>query len=400
MGSVATAIAFTRNKNQIAIGTSNGTVYVYDIRFSDGTGNNAAKKVYTKRVKTMRSHRGPIRHLLFSADDSRLVSSCEQSTILWTMDQIRQPDNVQAPQHAIEGLRLISSASYSPNGEFVVFEELDSKVIHLRDAKTKQVVRSIPLQHPGVVSLRFSPNSRWLAVGQSASRLVLIDLQKNEVATTFRQPAKRLEVTAIAFSNDSKRLVAGFGVLLTTNTTVPQRPVVWDLETGSQIATLDDVVNACSSLEFNKDGSVLFVANHAGQIFRYDPASWAMQERLGKAPFGVLDIAINHDASLLYAACSDGNARVMDVDQHQWIDQWAAHAGRVNGIALDMKENSVITAGEDTKVRIWNRRLKRQVMQFSINAPGTCFQPGEEPAASVRTPRPGAGRRGRYLDDT
>ncbi|MCK2241747.1 hypothetical protein MZC64_28265 [Crossiella sp. S99.2] len=120
------------------------------------------------------------------------------------------------------------------------------------------------------------------------------------------------------------------------------------------LAGQDDDVSAVA---LSADGLVLASggrereAADGGSVRVWDARTGALRHRLAGLARGVAAIGLSADGGVLAAGGVDGSVLVRALEK-SW--QWAAHSGRVNGIAVSPDGRRVVTAGVDGAVLLWS----------------------------------------------
>ena len=123
-----------------------------------------------------------------------------------------------------------------------------------------------------------SPDGRWVAVGSQAGIVVLYD-----AATLKRRTLLGMmhAVTSVAFSPDSRTLVAGGGGR--------EAVKLWHVETGQELLTLPGKGNLLEDVAFAEGGNTLLLGRfrQPGSWQMWRAPSWDEIERAEANPTGV-----------------------------------------------------------------------------------------------------------------
>jgi WD40 repeat protein len=137
----------------------------------------------------------------------------------------------------------VVALAFSPDGDLLATagEEGIVRVWHWR---SRELRHTLP-DNPGVMTMRFSPDARQLAVG-TREHTRLWSLADNALMRIVDTGPGGVE--ALAYSPDGRYLVNGGS---------PPEMSVWDPQTGALIARLPDVGRDRVSLAFSPDGDLL-----------------------------------------------------------------------------------------------------------------------------------------------
>ena len=125
-----------------------------------------------------------------------------------------------------------------------------------KPTRTRFTTANVQTDHYGCVL--FSPDGRWLAVGEAKPRIRLLDRATGK-ETSIPVPPPADGITALAFSPDSKLLAAGCGA-------GDNDVHVWDLAAGTEVR-LAGHSGWVAGLAFSPDGQTLASAS-ADQTLR------------------------------------------------------------------------------------------------------------------------------------
>lgn len=144
----------------------------------------------------------------------------------------------------------------------------------------------------------------------------------------------------VVFSFDSKTL--------TTVHSRSERPVVvWDVETGESIVTLEGV--SASAVALSPDGELLAT----GHQFWVELRDATSKEHIGYVTSSYpYSLAFNSNGSLLAAGCPR-TAEILNVASGQRMHS-PPHTDRVNSVAFSPTSALLATGSDDKTVRIWN----------------------------------------------
>lgn len=207
-------------------------------------------------------------------------------------------------------------------------------------------VRALVPSVRDVLALAFAPDGRRLAVagqdGKNPSPVRIIDIPGGEELANLGPHSDR--ALCVAFSPDGK-LVA-FGA---RDGTV----FVCDSDSGQVRHTWKVHKREVKAVAFSSNGQVLASGGQDGFISLFDLADGRERARLA-GPFGeVRCLAFSHDGSTL-ASSNGGAAKLWDVASGREKVSYRAHKNLLTGIAFTPDDGSLITAGLDKTVKIWD----------------------------------------------
>jgi WD40 repeat protein/predicted Ser/Thr protein kinase len=166
---------------------------------------------------------------------------------------------------------------------------------------TRFASTSIHADHYGCV--QFSPDGRWLAIGEARPQIQLRDRTSGEVKI-IQVPAPADGISALAFSPDSRRLAVGCGG-------GDNAIHVWDLATDTKVL-LSGHSGWITALAFSPDGQTLASTSTDQTVRLWDSARWAERQLLQGNVDEVWTLAWSRDGQNLVTGARDGSVRYWD----------------------------------------------------------------------------------------
>jgi WD40 repeat protein len=183
-----TAISFSPDGQLIASGSDDRTIKLWDAI----TGN---------LQKTPAGHSGPVTAIAFSPDGQQIASGSHDNTIkLW--DTIT--GNLQTTLAGHSG--PVTAIAFSPDGKQIASGSWDN-TIKLWDAITGNLQKTLAGHSESVIAIAFSPDGKQIASGSDDRTIKLWDARTGDLQKTLSGHSDR--VTAIAFSPDGQKIASG-----------------------------------------------------------------------------------------------------------------------------------------------------------------------------------------------
>ncbi len=328
MGALVFALAYAPDGQQIAVGTVDRAVYIFDAH------TRATKKI-------LRGHGDQVRFLAF-APDGKTLASCGWNGEIWLWD-LPQGRGRRFPVSEGSGYHL----AFSPDGKFLAVSGPGSSAELWQVATGKKTL--VLSGHEGEVrSVDFSPNGQWLATG-SKDRTVRL-WQARTGAWLRTMIGHQHAVRKVAFSPDSSLLLSLSGRasarIWTLNAPGPPRLVPAD-STPIQDAT------------FAPDSKVLALADRTGLVHLH---SLAEGKTLRSFPHDgpVHALAFSPDSRNLATADAAKVVWVWDLGVESEKRRLIGHQDSVNGIAFSPDGKTLASCSYDQTVRLWEVASSRQ----------------------------------------
>ena len=245
--------------------------------------NNTAIRLWNvntgELLNTLKGHKETVNSVAFSPDGQTLASGGRDNTIrLWDVNTgehkhtfIRHPDDGR-----------ITSIAFSPDRQTLAS---GGGSINLWDVNTGEHKHTFPGIGDGhlVRSIAFSPDGQTLASGGGS--INLWDVNTGEHKHTFPGIGDGHLVRSITFSPDGRILASGSKLLSEVEFIPTIR--LWDVNTGTHIATLSGHETDILSVAFSPDGRTLA----SGSIKEQIHPSGAYREGVDPYPLRLWDVA-------------------------------------------------------------------------------------------------------------
>jgi WD40 repeat protein len=196
----------------------------------------------------------------------------------------------------------------------------------------------------------FSPDGMIVAMGTQ-----LRDAETLEQVQTFN--TGDYSINDVAFSSDGSMFatVSGSHPALGTDLDVAPDGALrlWDITTGSELATFEDQTVAISAVVFSPDGHLLASGDDNGEI-----KLWAVESRTQLATLQghtgwVTTLAFSTDGSLLISGSLDHTIRLWDVATMTEVRNLEGNTDIVTDLSLNADGTLLASAGWDGTARLW-----------------------------------------------
>ncbi|HLN28697.1 MAG TPA: sigma-70 family RNA polymerase sigma factor [Gemmataceae bacterium] len=350
LGSVVGQVAFTQDgKCLISSGGLGNLIRLWDLT----TG---------KELLALNAPKTSIASIAYSADGKRLASASEKTIWVWDVASTKL-------QHKLEGhAGYVSSLTFSKDGKSLLSASQDG-TIRLWDCALGKEQRCIKTSNSRG-QMAISPDGTKLAWNSLdlPETIALFDIKTgkelSQLAIEPEQPGGRSSIFSLAFSPDSRSLIASSGTHL--------RLLGWDLATGKERALPGKHDGGLNCARFSPDGRSVAVASMGGSVYLWEMATG--QGRLVVKDAGyTTTLAFSPDGRCL-ALGNDGShslwtseknlvssgfenrtqVRLLDLTNSKIIHTFKGHAGPTDVLVFSPDGMSLASGSRDTTVLVWD----------------------------------------------
>ena len=203
------------------------------------------------------------------------------------------------------------------------------------------------------ISLATAPNGRHLAVSFDGGRVVLIDEERN-ISRDLSLPSR---VRSMEFANNSELLLLGMA---------DGKIALLDLEKD----TLMFIRGGISSVESITmlDGGA-YATGHTDGFVRYWSSDGDVTYEVDCGSGMVLSLAYDQARSRLAIGTADGTVQVWKIDSDTPMMKTRGHSGEAH-VVLFLPDGTLISAGDDDKLVVWNARSMKKMTSIDSNHGG------------------------------
>ncbi len=279
----ATSIAFSPNGKQLAVGASNGELWLRDLA--------AGKQKGLRGPNT-----GRIEQVIFTPDGQTLVVANGMRVELWDVSKGEQRGRTEVMDRAVEAVAV------SDDGSLLAAGSLGGEV-RVWDTQTVAKQFTLKKAHDGFVrAVAFAPGKQpALATGGRDGLIRLWDSKGNPLKLLDKH---RGAIRALCFTRDGQSLAsAGDDSVV----------VLWDVTTGKERLTLRGHAGRVWSLCFGPGDRMLASASDDQTVRLWDPARDPEHEVLPGDGFAIESVSVSGDSRFLAVAGPGSVIRVWNL---------------------------------------------------------------------------------------
>ena len=196
----------------------------------------------------------------------------------------------------------------------------------------------------GVTSVAFSPDGALLASGGEDNTVKLWNVQTHTNIATLE--GHRDDVNSVSFSPDGTLLASG-----SYDDTVK----LWDVQTHANIATLEGHTGTVWSVSFSPDGTLLASGSSDDTVKFWDVKNHTNIATLeGHRGRGVASVSFSPDGTLLASGGGDDTVKLWDVKNYTNIATLEGHTDVVWSVSFSPDGTILASGSGDETVRLWD----------------------------------------------
>ncbi len=328
-----TALAVSRDGRYVASGDSKYTV----ILKNTSPGGKTHK---------LRGHSYIVTCVAFSADGQTLASGSKNMLRLWDVSTGQRKRQLEYGRKSDQYTRLISDQQAVREMSFQERMQTANKMMRQTFQDVERAIQAY------VISVTFSPDARWLAVGWDNGMIHIWAVSKG----TEKSIAPVLELTGGHEKGNVVALAYSTRGLLLASSSSEGTVCLWDSRRGELLHTLTNGQTVRQIL-FSRDDERLTTVTHSGQVRSWHVAHGVQVSshlvNIHSQSGSVAGVALSPDGDTLASGTSQGAVALWRVQTGERLAVLDGHRAPVRTLTFSPDGRTLVTGADDCTVRTW-----------------------------------------------
>ncbi len=272
----------------------------------------------------------------FSPDGQHFLSYAADTAYVWDMNTRQLTTLLRGHQD------LIKSATYSPDGAYIVTASADNTA-RIWDSRTGRLLAKLAGHKNSVLSASYSPDGHYIVTASYDNTAHVWDSRSGELLGTLTGHTE--PVNSALYSPDGKQIVTA---------SADDTARIWDSHTMKLLTVLKGHQGDVNSAIYSPNGKQLVTASADNTARVWQSDTGALVATLEGHSKSLYSACYNRDGSRIVTASADRTARVWDSQTGGLLANLEGHSGPVLSATYSPSEQYIVTASTDKTARIWN----------------------------------------------
>lgn len=269
-------------------------------------------------------------------------------------------------------------ATFHPKSNLLIVG-FSTGVFGLWEMPSFTAVHTLSISNEKISSVAINPSGEWLAFGASKLGQLLVWEWQSE-SYVLKQQGHYFDMNTLAFSPDGQNIATGGE---------DGKVKLWNANSGFCFVTFPEHSASVSTVEFAKQGQVLFSASLDGTVRAFDLIRYRnFRTFTSPTPVQFCSLAVDPSGDVVCAGSLDTFEIYMwSVQTGKLLDVLSGHSAPISGLVFSPTGNQLASSSWDRSIRLWpvfGRARGSEPITLSSEATSLSFHPdGKEICAST-----------------
>lgn len=238
----------------------------------------------------------------------------------------------------------VFAVAFSPNGKLVASSS-DDRMVRVWDVETGEQNAQYELDNDAGVSLAFSPDGKYLALGTQAGASMALSLGTKDLPLVWEGTSSDGTILSVAYSPDGTRIITGgYNVPVT----------IWNSADGKVVRHLERPREDVLSVAFSPDGNRIIAGGEDGTIRIWDSGSGVLTSRI-EVNKSISALAFSPDSLRACVGTRDGKLHEWDLLSENKRRTWNTGSSRIVAVVYSTDGSKLVSSGgPDEGAVVWD----------------------------------------------
>ena len=288
----------------------------------------------------LKGHKSIVSCLAVTTDGKRVVSGSTDNTLkVWDLESGKCIVTLKGHSGPIFGLAL------TPGGERVVSGSMDS-TLKVWEMLSGHCLATFTGHINAVSRVAITPDGEKVVSISTDKTLKVWELKSGNCLITKDIGNKVGFFFQLAITPDGKQAISKHGVL-------DHFIVIWDIETGESLMTLEGHTNTVKGIALTPDGKKLVSSSYDKTLKVWDLESGQCLATFEGHKGKVFGLAVTPDGKRVVSGSRDHTLKLWDLESGQCLATFKGHTDAVFGVAITPDGKRVVSGSADNTLRVW-----------------------------------------------
>lgn len=300
-------------------------------------------------LATLGQHDHQVTSVAFSPDGQQIASGSFDRTVkVWdaVSKKLIHTENIGQSDED-----LVWSVDFSPDDKLLA-AGTEGGLIYFWNRESLNL-SSIWTNRFRATSLKFSPDGRWLGVGDM-EKVHLWNVANQSIAAEFDCHQNWRVNVGIAFSPDNQLFAYNQG---------DGEVILYDLKQEKKLDRPLDLGAPSTSLAFSPDGRVLASGARGGLLRVWDLKTLSPMRTMNHHSTWIGEVQFSPDGVWLISGSADQTLRLWDTETWEHRSILKGHLDEIWDFDIASDGRTLVTGGKDDLVKLWNPEPKQELRQ-------------------------------------
>jgi WD40 repeat protein len=273
--------------------------------------------------------------------------------ILMTVSMALATQVKDKPEIKIQlGTGMVVSVAFSPDSKYALSGSFDN-TLKLWEISSGKEIRTFSGHSNRINSVAFSPDGRYTLSGSSDKTVKFWDIASGKEIRTFMGHSSA--ITSVAFSPDGRYALSG-----SEDETIK----LWDITTGKEVRTFCGH-SWVTSVAFSPNSKYVISGAHDKTVKLWEVTSGKEVRTFNGHTDQVYSVAFSPDGRYMLSGSMDRTLKLWKVSSGEVLKTFSGHSGWVASVAFSPDGTYALSGSPDETMRLWEVSTGKELRIFN-----------------------------------